>query len=54
MANTGTPDPRDFDGPDDDELAVEIPGEALTGPPPVPVEDDDERELDTTAAGDGD
>jgi hypothetical protein len=25
MANTGTPDPRDFDGPDDDELAVEIP-----------------------------
>jgi hypothetical protein len=53
MATTGQPDPEDRDGPDDDEIAMALPSDALTGPPPVPVEDDDEREIDTREPGYG-
>ena len=46
MAATGTQDPEDRDGPDEDELATALPSEALTGPPPVDPADDEEREID--------
>lgn len=50
MADTGQPIEEDRGGPDDDELATQLPSEALTGPDPVDAADDDEREIDPTPA----
>ena len=45
MANTGAPEPEELEDQDD---PAGIPAGAveLTGPPPVPAADDDERDID--------
>lgn len=45
MAQTGEHEPTPMPGAEDEDPAG-IGSDALTGPPPVPAEDDDEREID--------